>query len=129
MAQTTVKTSAEVWKNSSLYEGILVSSHGRIKEKEYRKVTPDCGGSFRVYDIPSNILTPRASTADGALVVSFRCSNHSSMITERVDKLVATEFVENTDPQHYNKIKYLDGDMNNVKSSNLSWTGSGIFAK
>ena len=71
--KTTVQTAkeTEVWKDSSIYEEIMVSSLGRIKEKGYQRVCPEKGGSFRIYNIPEKILTPMESPGTGTLCVSF----------------------------------------------------------
>lgn len=130
--KTTVQTAkeTEVWKDSSIYEEIMVSSLGRIKEKGYQRVCPEKGGSFRIYNIPEKILTPMESPGTGTLCVSFApCNNPGTRISANVDTLVATEFVKNEDTRHYSKIKHKDGNKANVKASNLVWTGSGIFAK
>ena len=130
--KTTVQTAkeTEVWKDSSIYEEIMVSSLGRIKEKGYQRVCPEKGGSFRIYNIPEKILTPKESPGTGSLFVSFTsCNNPATKISASVDILVATEFVENKDTIHYNKVKHQDGNKTNVKASNLVWTGSGFFSK
>ena len=48
--KTNVQTEkeTEVWKDSSIYEEIMVSSLGRIKEKGYQRVCPEEGGSVRI---------------------------------------------------------------------------------
>ena len=130
--KTTVQTAkeTEVWKDSSIYEEIMVSSLGRIKKKGYQRVCPEKGGSFRIYNIPEKILTPMESPGTGTLCVSFApCNNPGTRISASVDTLVATEFVKNEDTRHYSTIKYKDGNKANVKASNLVWTGSGFFAK
>ena len=120
----------EVWKDSSLYGEIMVSSFGRIKAKGYQRVCPEKGGSFRIYNIPAKILTPTESPNTGDLMVSFStCNTANSRVSASVATLVATEFVKNEDTQHYSKIKHKDGNKSNVKASNLAWTGSGVFAK
>ena len=130
--KTTVQTAkeTEVWKDSSIYEEIMVSSLGRITAKGYQRVCPEQGGSFRLYNIPEKILTPMESPGTGTLCVSFApCNNPGTRISASVDTLVATEFVKNEDTRHYSKIKHKDGNKANVKASNLVWTGSGFFAK
>ena len=130
--KTTVQTAkeTEVWKDSSIYEEIMVSSLGLIKEKGYQRVCQEKGGSFRIYNIPEKILTPMESPGTGTLCVSFApCNNPGTRISANVDTLVATEFVKNEDTRHYSKIKHKDGNKANVKASNLVWTGSGFFAK
>lgn len=124
------KETEEVWKDSSIYAELKVSSLGRVKEKGYQRVCPEKGGSFRIYNIPEKILTPKESQGTGDLIVSFAtCNNPEIRISASVDTLVATEFVENKDTAHYNKVKHQDGNKANVKASNLVWTGSGFIAK
>jgi hypothetical protein len=117
----------EKWRNSSLYTEIMVSSYGRIKEREYQKVVKDKDGGFRIYAIPAKIIQPFINTASGNLEVSFYANG--MWTNECVDFLVAKEFVQNEDPTHYTRIKHIDGDKMNVKASNLMWNGHGVFAK
>ena len=122
-----VKAEEERWRNSSVYPEIMVSSRGKVKEREYKRVVKDPeDGCLRIYDVPAKTLEQRVS-ASGEVIVSFYSGRRWT--TEKVAYLVATEFVKNEDPSIYTKIKYRDKDMTNLNASNLYWDGSGIFAK
>ena len=134
MAQATVKPTAKVvkaedekWRNSSIYPEIMVSSRGRVKEREYQRVVKDPeDGCFRIYAVPAKTLEQKVS-ASGDVTVSFYSGR--MWTNENVAFLVATEFVTNEDPDHFNKVKFKDNDRTNLNASNLYWDGSGIFSK
>lgn len=123
---TAVKSADEErWRNSSVYTEIMVSSFGRIKEREYQKVMRDKDGSFRIYATPAKLIQPSINKVTGDIMVSFHGTN-GSWINESVDFLVAKEFVRNEDPIRYDKVKHLDGNKTNVKASNLIWGSHGV---
>lgn len=121
------KTQEESWRTSSLYPELMVSSYGRVKERSYQKVVPDGDGTFRIYDVASKMLHPSLDKVSGDLSVSF--TSGGKWTSEKVDFLVATEFVTNEDPSIYQRVSHLDGNKINVNASNLVWNGYGIHAK
>ena len=124
---TVVKAEEEKWRNSSIYPEIMVSSRGRVREREYQHVVKDIAdGCFRVYSVPAKTLDTKVS-GSGDVTVSFYSGR--KWTTENVAFLVATEFVPNDDPDHLTKIKFKDKDRTNLKASNLFWDGTGIFAR
>ena len=136
MAQVTVKPTAKVvktadeerWRNSSVYPEIMVSSRGRVKEREYRQVVKHAHQeSFRIYDVPAKMLETKVGTA-GNVIVSFT-NSAGNPVTEDVASLVAKEFVPNENPSMYTKLKFRDNDRTNLNASNLYWDGSGIYSK
>lgn len=120
-------TTEEKWRNSSLYTEIMVSSFGRIKEREYQKIVKDKDGGFRIYQVAGKLIQPTISSVSGDLIVSFYANG--LWTTENVDYLVAKEFVPNENPEHYSRIAHIDRNKVNVKASNLMWCGKGIFTK
>ena len=120
-------TDEEKWRNSSIYPEIMVSSKGRIKEREYQHVVKDLeDGCFRIYSVPAKTLPVNVS-ASGDVTVQFYSGR--KWTSENVAFLVATEFVPNEDPEHFTKVKFKDKDRNNLKASNLYWDGTGVYSK
>lgn len=120
-------TDEEKWRNSSIYPEIMVSSRGRVKEREYQHVVKDIeDGCFRIYTVPAKTLPTKVS-GSGDVTVSFYSGR--KWTTENVAFLVATEFVPNEDPAHLTKIKFKDKDRANLNASNLYWDGSGIYSR
>lgn len=125
--KTSVKAEEEKWRNSSLYPEIMVSSKGRVREREYQRIVKDREeGSFRVYNVPQKAIQPVLSSS-GELQVSFY--SNRQWTCESVAYLVAKEFVPNDDPDHLTKLKYRDQNKGNVCASNLYWDGTGFWAK
>lgn len=124
---TVVKAEEEKWRNSSIYPEIMVSSRGKVKEREYQRVVKDPeDGCFRIYAVPAKTLDTKVS-GSGDVTVSFYSGR--KWVTENVAYLVATEFVPNEDPEHLNKVKFKDKDRTNLKASNLVWDGAGIYCR
>lgn len=124
---TVVKAEEEKWRNSSIYPEIMVSSRGKVKEREYQRVVKDPeDGCFRIYSVPAKTLDTKVSDF-GDVTVSFYSGR--KWTTESVAFLVATEFVPNDDPVHLTKIKFKDKDRTNLKASNLIWDGTGVYCK
>ncbi len=122
-----VRAEEEKWRNSSIYPEIMVSSRGKVKEREYKHVVKDPEeGCFRIYDVPAKTLATKVSDY-GDVVVSFYSGR--KFITESVAYLVAKEFVPNENPERYNKVKFKDKDRTNLKASNLFWDGTGIYCR
>ncbi len=122
-----VKAEEEKWRTSSIYPEIMVSSRGKVKEREYKHVVKDSEeGCFRIYDVPAKTLPTKVS-GSGDVTVSFYSGR--KWVTENVAFLVAKEFVPNEDPDHLNKIKFKDKDRTNLKASNLFWDGTGIYCR
>ena len=118
---------AELWRNSSIHPELMVSDKGRVKAREYKLVTQDKDGKFRIYDVPAKMLETRIAQS-GELMVSFTNSG-GNLVTENVALMVATEFVTNENPATYTKLKFRDLNRGNAKASNLYWDGVGIYAK
>ncbi len=117
----------EKWRNSSIYPEIMVSSRGRVKEREYQHVVKDIeDGCFRIYPVQARILETKTNDF-GDVTVSFYSGRR--LTTVNVAYLVATEFVTNEDPEHFNKVKFKDKDRTNLKASNLIWDGTGVYCK
>ena len=117
----------EKWRNSSIYPEILVSSRGKVREREYQHIVKDTeDGCFRVYSIPAKTLPTKVS-GSGDVTVSFYSGRRWT--TENVAFLVASEFVQNEDPEHLTRIKFRDKDKTNLNASNLYWDGTGIFSR
>lgn len=136
MEKVTVKTSKvavktadeEKWRNSSLYPEIMVSSRGRVKEREYRQVLKHAHQeSFRIYDVPAKMLETKVGQA-GNVIVSFTTSA-GNLVTEDVATLVAKEFIPNEDPSRYTRLRFRDQNKANLNVSNLYWDGFGINTK
>ena len=128
-SKVAVKTATEEerWRNSSIYPEIMVSSKGRVKEREYQHIVKDINeGSFRIYSVPAKIIQPTVSGA-GDVTVSFYTGR--VWTSESVALLVATEFVPNEDPEHLTKVKFKDKDRSNLNASNLYWDGTGIYSR
>lgn len=123
---TGAKVSEELWRDSSVYTELMVSSYGRVKERSYRKVIPQKDGSFRIYDVPAKIIPPTVNTVSGDVQVCFE--SKGQFARENVDYLVATEFLKNENPTEYTRLTHIDGNKANVKASNLCWTRPGILA-
>lgn len=124
---TVVKAEEEKWRNSSIYPEIMVSSRGRVKEREYQHVVKDIeDGCFRIYSVPAKII-PSKIYDSGDVTVSFYSGR--KWTTENVAFLVAMEFVPNEDPNHYTKVKFKDKDKTNLNASNLYWDGTGFYAR
>ena len=88
-----VASDEERWRNSTIRPELMVSSKGRVKAREYKLVTPDAKGGFRIYDVPAKTLETRVGPS-GAVSVNFtNAGGHP--VTEDVALLVATEFVPN----------------------------------
>lgn len=124
---TVVKAEEEKWRNSSVYPEIMVSSRGKVKEREYQRVVKDQEeGCFRIYAVPAKTLDTKVS-GSGDVTVSFY--SNRKWTTVNVAYLVATEFVPNEDPEHLNKVKFKDKDRTNLNASNLVWDGTGIYSR
>ena len=122
-----IASDEERWRNSSIRPELMVSSKGRVKSREYKLVTPDAKGGFRIYDVPAKTLETKVGPS-GAVTVNFtNAGGHP--VTEDVAYLVATEFVPNEDPTRYTKLKFRDLNRANLNASNLYWDGVGIYAK
>lgn len=122
-----VRAEEEKWRNSSIYPEIMVSSRGKVKEREYQRVVKDPeDGCYRIYAVPAKTLETKISDY-GDVVVSFYSGR--KFITESVAYLVAKEFVPNENPERYNKVKFKDKDRTNLKASNLVWDGTGAFSR
>ena len=124
---TGTKVSEELWRDSSLYTELMVSSYGRVKERNYRKVIPDKDGSFRIYEVASKMLPLNINAVSGDVQVSFYDSK-GKWTNENVAYLVATEFVKNECPTEYTRLTHIDGNKANVKASNLCWNRPGILS-
>lgn len=117
----------ERWRNSSVYPEIMVSSKGRVKEREYQRIVKDTeDGCFRIYNVPQKAIQPTVS-GSGEVMVSFY--SNRKWTSESVAFLVAKEFVANEDPEHLTRIRFRDKNKTNVNASNLYWDGTGIFSK
>ena len=135
MEKTTIKPTTkkvvasdeERWRNSSIRPELMVSSKGRVKSREYKLVTPDAKGGFRIYDVPAKTLETKVSQS-GTVTVSFTTAGGNQAV-EDVAYLVATEFVPNEDPTRYTKLKFRDLNRANLNVSNLYWDGVGIYSK
>lgn len=89
----------EVWKDIKGYEKLYqVSNLGRVKSLKTNKI------------LKSN---PTFSYKFVGLYKNKRCK----LIT--IHRLVATTFIEN--PNNYNIINHIDGNVNNNNVSNLEW--------
>lgn len=122
-----VKAEEEKWRNSSIYPEVMVSSRGKVKEREYQRVVKDQEeGCFRIYAVPAKTLDTKVS-GSGDVTVSFY--SNRKWTTVNVAYLVATEFVPNEDPEHLNKVKFKDKDRTNLNASNLVWDGTGIYSR
>ena len=117
----------ERWRNSSVRPELMVSDKGRVKSREYKLVTPDAKGGFRIYDVPAKVLETHVSPS-GTVTVNFTNANGNSFVDD-VAFLVATEFVPNEDPARYTKLKFRDLNRANLNVSNLYWDGPGIYSK
>lgn len=122
----TMTADEERWRNSSVYPEILVSSRGRVKERDYQKVVPDSDGCFRIYSVPAKTIQSTISHSGNAVVQFY---SKGKWVQEEVAFLVAKEFVPNEDPSHYSRIKYRDNNKANLNASNLYWDGVGMFSK
>ena len=124
---TVVKAEEEKWRNSSVYPEIMVSSRGKVKEREYQRVVKDPeDGCFRIYAVPAKTLETKISNF-GDVVVSFYSGR--KFITESVAFLVAKEFVPNDSPDRFKAVKFKDKDRTNLNASNLFWDGAGAFSR
>lgn len=122
-----VASEDERWRNSSIRPELMVSSKGRVKSREYKLVTPDAKGGFRIYDVPAKTLETKVSQS-GTVTVSFTNASGNTMV-EDVALLVATEFVPNEDPSKYTKLRFRDLNRANLNASNLYWDGVGIYSR
>lgn len=121
-----VKAEDERWRNSSLYPEIMVSSHGRVKSRDYQLVIKDEKGHFRIYSQPAKIIDTKISQSGDVMVNFF---SEGKFINEQVASLVAREFVPNENPERFTHLKFKDMNRANLNASNLYWDGVGLFAK
>ena len=112
-------TKIEIWANVKGFEGVLmVSNTGRFKvlEKKFRKGR---GNSFNLGGHHKEYIKKPLLRANGYYCYQFKLKK---LITFAVNKLVATHFVINPDPENYRLIGHFDGNKYNCNAFNLYWT-------
>ena len=90
--KTTVAPAPEErWRNSSIRPELMVSSKGRVKSREYKLVTPDAKGGFRIYDVPAKVLDTHVSQS-GMVMVSFTNAAVNQMDQPHIDMTISFAF-------------------------------------
>lgn len=118
-----VDMSKEIWKQVSLvmaesggpgsYAVYEISNYGRLRR-------PSRISSYGV-EYKERMLS-LVTSSSGSKKFSFRDSD-GSRVSVFLDLLVATEFIPN--PNNYERILHLDGDMSNDRADNLVWAEVG----
>lgn len=118
-----IDMSEEIWRDVSLlgadlssrgtYARYQISNFGRLRRPSYTNSSGvECEAKMLKLSVREN----------GYTIFHFSDAKHGS-VTVAIDLIVATEFVPN--PDGYDRIKHIDGDLRNNRADNLIWSKTG----
>lgn len=90
----------EEWRDITGHENYQVSNFGRVRNIETGRI-------LKLHDVGRNRKYKRVGLEDGKYYL--------------VHRLVAQEFIPNTDPEHLTQVNHKDEDPSNNHSDNLEW--------